>query len=197
MEAFSYLTTFISLIPALAITYVLGGLADLVQHHVGRGTGRVRWSSIYLGWAVLLVLAIASEWWVLYGWHRHEAFNFWLFAFLLVKPCLLLFISRLFVPDLEPGADVDLEAHYFHVYRWTVPLYAAVMLLDIADTLLHGMDSYRRLGGLRYVAVIVGLALLFLTPLLTRRRAYHRAVVGLWLILIVGLQLFFNTATIR
>jgi hypothetical protein len=52
MDAFSYLVTFISLIPALALTRVLGGLADLVQYHVRPAASRARWSALFVLWSL-------------------------------------------------------------------------------------------------------------------------------------------------
>jgi len=198
MDAFSYLITFIALIPALALTRVLGGLADLVQHHLRAAAGRVRWSALFVAWALVLVLFNAYEWWLIYGWRDQGPYSFWLFAFLLVKPSILLFVARLFMPDVEPGAEIDLQAHYFSVIRWVVPLMGAYILLDIPDTLLHGREHFERLGGLRYAGVLVAWVALIYTPLLfTRRRWVH------WLLFVLGfgmallVQTLFNTAVIR
>src|ERR1700683_1497698 len=178
LDPFSYLAPFIAIIPAIALAYIFGGLADLVQHQVTPRAGRVRWSVLYLAWTVILVLSIAYEWFVLCGGGQHGDFNFWFVSFLLVKPSLLLFMARLLIPTLERGTDVDLEAQYFQVYRWIVPLYAAWVLLDIPDTLLHtleGINSFQKYGGVRYVAVVVSLcSILLLAPLLSRNRTWHR-----------------------
>ncbi|HEX8457792.1 MAG TPA: hypothetical protein VF656_10885 [Pyrinomonadaceae bacterium] len=198
MDAFSYLVTFISLIPALALTRVLGGLADLVQHHVRPRSGRVRWSGLFVLWSLALVLYNAYEWWLIYGWRKTSPFSFWLFAFLLVKPSLLLFVARLFMPDVEPGDDIDLDAHYFGVIRWIVPLISLYILLDIPDTLLHGSDHFARLGGMRYALLVIAMSLLFIVPLLfTRRRSVHWLLFGLGFIVSIILQVTFNTSVIR
>ena len=198
MDAFSYLVTFIGLIPALALTRVLGGLADLVQHHVSPARGRVRWSGLFVLWAIVLVLFNAYEWWLIYGWRNQAPFRFWLFAFLLVKPSILLFLARLFMPDVEPGAEIDLEAHYYSVLRWVVPLTALYILLDIPDTLLHGRETFARLGGWRYAAVLVGWAAICYPPLLlTRNRVVHWLVLAIGLALALIVQTIFNTAVIR
>jgi hypothetical protein len=197
MDAFSYLTAFIALIPALALTRILGGLADLVQHHVRPAEGRVRWSALFVLWSLALVLFNAYEWWLIFGWRDQGPYSFWLFAFLLVKPSILLFVARLFMPDVEPEAEIDLEAHYHSVIRWVAPLIAAYILLDIPDTLLHGRAHFEALGGIRYAAVLVGWVVIVYTPLmLTRRRWVH------WLAFAVGfgmallVQTIFNTAVI-
>lgn len=198
MDAFSYLVTFIGLIPALALTRVLGGLADLVQHHVSPAPGRVRWSGLFVLWALVLVLFNAYEWWLIYGWRTEAPFRFWLFAFLLVKPSILLFVARLFMPDVERGAEIDLEAHYDSVLRWVVPLIALYILLDIPDTLLHGGAAFERLGGWRYAAVLVAWVTVCYPPLLlTRNRVVHWLVLALGLALALLVQTVFNTATIR
>lgn len=198
MDAFSYLVTFIGLIPALALTRVLGGLADLVQHDVGPALGRVRWSGLFVFWSMALVLYNAYEWWLIYGWRKTSPFSFWLFAFLLVKPSLLLFVARLLMPDVERGAEIDLQAHYFAVIRWVASLVAIYTLMDIPDSLLHGRENFERLGGIRYAGLVAGGVAVFLVPLLfTRRRWVH------WLLFALGfgfsflLQITFNTALIR
>ncbi|HEX8694401.1 MAG TPA: hypothetical protein VF746_18410 [Longimicrobium sp.] len=197
MDAFSYLVTFIALIPALALTRVLGGLADLVQHHLRPGSGRVRWSGLFVFWALSLVLFNAYEWWLLYGWRHQAPFGFWLFAFLLVKPSLLLFMARLFMPDVEPGTNIDLDTHYFGVVRWVVPLMALYILLDIPDTLLHRREHFARLGGVRYAGLLVGwIAVIYVPLLFTRRRRVHWLLLGLGFGVALLVQTIFNTAVI-
>ena len=66
-----------------------------------RGEGRVRWSALFVLWSLALVLFNAYEWWLIFGWRGQGPYSFWLFAFLLVKPSLLLFVARLFIPDVE------------------------------------------------------------------------------------------------
>jgi hypothetical protein len=198
MDAFSYLVTFISLIPALALTRVLGGLADLVQHHVRPAAGRVRWSALFVLWSLSLVLYNAYEWWLIYGWRKTSPIGFWLFAFLLVKPSLLFFVGRLFMPDVEAGAEINLDEHYFSVIRWVVPLLCLYILLDIPDTLLHGREHFERLGGFRYVGVLfAGVAILLAPLLFTRRRWVHWLLFGLGFVGSLLIQVTFNTAAIR
>ena len=198
MDAFSYVVTFIALVPALALTRVLGGLADLVQHDIEKEGRGVRWSGLFVVWCLNLLLYNAYEWWLIFGWRNHSPFEFWIFAFLLVKPSILLFTARLLMPDVDPDATVDLDAHYFRVLPWVVPLLAAYVVLDIPDTLLHGLDHFRKLGGMRYVGSLVGWVVLLYPPfLLTRRRAVH------WLVWVLGLGFFLvlqatlNTSSIR
>lgn len=197
MDAFSYLVTFVALIPALALTRVLGGLADLVQHHLRPVPGRVRWSGLFVLWSLALVLFNAWEWWVLWGWRHAAPYSFWIFAFLLVKPSLLLFVSRLFMPDVERGVDVDLDAHYFSVVRWVTPLVAAYVLLDIPDTLLHGVTNFERYGGWRYAGFLLAWVLVVYAPLLfTRRRWLHWLLFGLGFAVNLLAQAYFNSGVI-
>jgi hypothetical protein len=115
-----------------------------------------------------------------------------------VKPSLLFFVARLFMPDVEPGAEIDLDAHYFSVVRWLVPLISLYILLDIPDTLLHGPEHFERLGGFRYVALLVaGVAILLVPLLFTRRRWAHWLLFGLGFVGSLLLQITFNTAAIR
>lgn len=194
MEAFSHLTAFLAIIPALALSRVLGGTADLLQHQLSDTPGRVRWSGLFVLTAVLLTVSIALTWWIAFNWHDEPPYPFALFCFFLIAPSTYLFVARLLIPDVEPGADVDLDRHYFAVARWVFPLLALTVLLDTVDTRLHGLDRFEEVRGVAYVAgnAVWAAALALLG--LARQRAYHWVVPSgtagyqSWLLFVAGID---------
>lgn len=105
---------------------------------------------------------------------------------------------RVYARQRAPASSLDLDAHYFSVLRWVVPLMSIYILLDIPDTLLHGGGHFERLGGMRYAGVLVAwVALLYIPLLLTRRRWLHWLLFGLGLAVTLIAQVTFNTSVIR
>ena len=197
MDPFSYIVTFVALIPALALTWLLGGTADLVQHGLSKTPGRVTWSGLFIIAVVGAVFGIAFQWWIIYIWHDQGPYNFTTFAFLLVRPAVLLFIARLLIPDIEPNADVDLDGHYFAVIRWAAPLTAVYILLDLPDPLLHGPERFAELGGVWYAVFVVAWAALYGSLGVVRSRRYHWIIASvLWGVFALS-QVAFGTGVLE
>jgi hypothetical protein len=191
VDSFSYLVTFIALVPALALARGLGGAADLVYQALNDTPGRVRWSGLFVFFALGLVTTAAWEWWLLAGWADEGPFTFNTFQFLVLKPALLLFIARLFMPDVEAGTDVDLERHYFTVARWVYPLLAVLALLSLPATYLGVLDHFSPDEVASNTAVIAVWATICASLGFTRRRAWHWAgLVALNVIHVIGQQAY-------
>jgi hypothetical protein len=196
MDSFSYLVTFIALVPALALARVLSGLADLIQHGLSETPGTVRWSGLYVLLAVGLITATSWEWWLLFNWRDEGAISFHWFQYLLIKPSILLVAARLLIPDIESTAHIDLEHHYFAVARWVFPLIAALPLLDLPPAYLGVVDHITPGDLLPYTAVLLSFALVCASLGVVRRPSWHWVgLVTLNLILLAG-QLYFGTAVL-
>lgn len=175
MDSFSYIATFVALVPALALGRVLGGMADLVYHAFSDTPGRVRWSGLFVVVAAGLVTSVAWEWWLFSHWADEAPFSFNTFQFLLLKPALLLFVARLYMPEIEPGVDVDLERHYFTVARWVFPLIAVLALLNLVPTYLDVFEQFSRADVLSNTAVIVVWSAICASMGFIRRNGWHWA----------------------
>lgn len=194
MDPYSHLTTFIAIIPAFALSRVLGGAADLIQHNMDGTPGSVRWSWLFVLVSTQFVTSIALTWWILFNWHDEPPYSFTLFFFFLLAPSIYIVIARLLMPDLEPDAHVDLEQHYFTVARWIFSLFALVVVLDIVDTLLHGADRFEEVGGAIYAAGNLLVAAVFVSLGFVRHRAYHWVALcctqgyQIWLLFVAGID---------
>ena len=167
METFSYLAGFSTLILGLAVARLLQGLADLTEERA-----RVRFDWIAVGWMLGLLAACAWEWWIILRWRTFTGWTFGHFAFLLLKPAILFYLSSLVMPRIPDGGMVDLREHYVRIHRYFFILFTVFMLLDLADTALKGMDYFRGFGAGYPISIVVQAAIQFAAAF-TRRRWYH------------------------
>lgn len=196
METFSYLVTFIALVPALALARVLSGLADLIQHGLSETPGTVRWSGLFVLLAVGLITATSWEWWLLFNWRNEGLISFQWFQYLLIKPSILLIAARLLMPDIEPSADIDLERHYFAVARWIFPLIATLPLLDLPPAYLGVVDQLRPVDLYPYTAVLLVFALICATLGFVKRPHWHWGGLVMLNVILLGGQAYFGTAVL-
>jgi hypothetical protein len=192
MEAFPYLTTFIALVPALALARVLSGLADLIQHGLSGTPGTVRWSGLFVVLAVGITTATAWEWWLLFNWRDEARLTFFWFQFLLIKPSLLLVIARLLIPDIQPGTDIDLDDHYFVVAPSVFPLFAIVPLFDLPAAHLGVITALGPAAVVPYSVLIVIWSALCASLAAIRRRWWHWLVLFLLNAIVFAGQLAFG-----
>jgi hypothetical protein len=192
VNAFTHLTAFIALVPALALARVFIGLADLIQHSLSDTPGTVRWSGLFVVLALGIATATSWEWWLLFNWREGPRLTFLTFQFLLIKPLILLVIARLLIPDVRGDADIDLEHHYFAVARWVFPLFATVALFDLPAAHLGAVDQLDASEIAPYTVTIIVWTLICASLGWTRNRSWHWT--GLILLnLIVGVgQIYFE-----
>ena len=78
MAAFEYLSVLISIILALGMTRVLGGVGEMLQ---ARSHRRIYW--VHAIWIVNLFLYLVIAWWIFYRWRNQQPWTFFLFVFVL------------------------------------------------------------------------------------------------------------------
>src|SRR3954468_4656556 len=76
LGAFEYLSVLISIILALGMTRVLGGVGEMLQ---ARSRHRIYW--VHIIWIVNLFLYLVIAWWIFYRWRDQQPWNFYLFLF--------------------------------------------------------------------------------------------------------------------
>ena len=182
MERLPYLATFVSLILGLGVANVLANLSALIKR--GR---QADWYWIHTLWGVFLLLAMASEWWILLQWERVAEIGFFIYLFLLVKPSILFVASDLLFPDGRGGGRVSLEEHFFAVRRPLFLVLAAYPIADLVDTLLKGWDHFRDLGPI-YPILVLGGATIAMTGAFNRSERVHGALVlGTYAVLLTAI----------
>ncbi len=113
MDAFSYLSVLISIILALGMTRVLGGVGEMLQ---ARSRRRVYW--VHAVWIANLFLYLVVAWWIFYRWRTQQPWTFFLFIFVLISPTILYLASLLLFPR-EGAIDesITYKAHYYANHR--------------------------------------------------------------------------------
>jgi hypothetical protein len=168
MNAFDYLSVLISIILALAMTRVLGGVGEMLQ---ARSHRHIYW--VHVIWIINLFLYLVVEWWIFYRWRNQQAWTFLLFIFVLIGPTLLYLASILLFPR-EAVADesVDYKTHYYANHRAFFIIFGLYGPVDVVDTLLKGVPHFLEQGPPYVVSTI-----LFVTGMtiaaITRNERYH------------------------
>jgi hypothetical protein len=113
MGAFEYLSVLISIILALGMTRVLGGVGEMLQ---AKSLRRLYW--VHTIWIINLFLYLVIAWWIFYRWRNQQPWTFLLFVFVLISPTILYLASLLLFPresDVDPA--IDYKTHYYANHR--------------------------------------------------------------------------------
>jgi hypothetical protein len=141
MSTFEFVTVLLSIVVGLGITRLLGGLGRAIEI---RGSFKGYW--VQALWSVTVGLWFLVFWWVVvFSYQNYERWVFINFVHLLLYATLLYLLSVLIIPrDLKPGTD--LEKHFFKVRPWFFGIAALVSFVEMADSLMHGLDNLLSFG---------------------------------------------------
>ncbi len=121
MSTFEYMSVMHSIVLALGIARVLGGIAGLA-----RDWRRLETKWFFLGWLVLL-LALHMGWW--FGlWNRFgemRDITIWTFFLWFLIPASFYIASRLLIPEFQERSTPDLEQRFDEV---RIPFFACFVL---------------------------------------------------------------------
>ena len=121
MSTFEYMSVMHSIVLALGIARVLGGIAG-----VARDWRRLETKWFFLGWLALL-LALHMGWW--FGlWIRFgemSDISLWTFFVWFLVPASFYIASRLLIPEFHEGSTPDLEQQFDKV---RIPFFACFVL---------------------------------------------------------------------
>ena len=169
MAAFEYLSVLISIILALGMTRVLGGVGEMLQ---ARSHRRIYW--VHAIWIINLFLYLVIAWWIFYRWRNQEPWRFLLFIFVLISPTLLYLASLLLFPrEGDVDAAVDYKTHYYANHRAFFAIFSMFTVVDIADTLLKGIPHFLALGKPYIISSVLYFSGM-VTAAITRNERYHQ-----------------------
>lgn len=131
INAFEYVTVFISIILGLGVTQILTGIADLVHQ-----SDRVKVYWPHVVWILLVLILHVQEWYVTFELRTFTAWRLPVFLFVLLYPITLFITARLLFPFGFSDETIDLKAFYYKNYRKIFLFGAILALLSILDNLI-------------------------------------------------------------
>jgi hypothetical protein len=163
---FEHLAVLISIVLGLGLTHLLTSVQRLVQ-----ARQRVRLYWLPLLWVALIFVSLIEWWWASFALRQHAVWNFFYFLFVLLSPVSLYLAAAFVLPDVEPGARLDLREHYYDNRRWFFAMLAASPALDAVRRALEA-GSWTDFGAISnaVAAALVG-------SLAASRRPSHHALV--------------------
>ncbi|HYK23944.1 MAG TPA: hypothetical protein VEU75_04705 [Candidatus Acidoferrum sp.] len=168
MAAFEYLSVLISIILALGMTRVLGGVGEMLQ---ARSHRRIYW--VHVVWIINLFLYLVIAWWIFYRWRNQQPWTFYLFVFVLISPTILYLASLLLFPrESDIDHAIDYKTHYYANHRAFFVLFGLFTPVDIVDSLLKGVPHFLALGPAYFASGVLYFAGL-MTAAITRNQRYH------------------------
>ncbi|GHN03185.1 hypothetical protein WSM22_46740 [Cytophagales bacterium WSM2-2] len=131
INAFEYVTVFISIILGLGVTQILTGIADLVHQ---KERVKVYWP--HTVWVLLALILHVQEWWVIFELRTFERWRLPTFLFIMLYPTVLFILARLLFPFGYSEGAIDLKEFYYKNYRKIFLFVSILAMLSILDNLI-------------------------------------------------------------
>lgn len=149
-DQFTYVSAFLSIVVALAMTHLLGGVAAIIRGKVAR------YSLVYFAWIGLLLFGCVDFWFSLWGLHAQVEWPLPFVMFLLLAATLLYLTCHLIVPD-DPGeGGFDLVAFVDgHRRRYIAALFLYILCGTVANLLIAGFADAVWINGATLVLLAV------------------------------------------
>lgn len=140
MNIYNHILTVISIIVGLAITRILVGFADFVQH-----PDRLKPYTVQVIWGIALMIHVLRFWWWEYqvddiGSRAHILAAYF---FIATYACLLFFLCTLLFPD-DPGQYGSYLEYFISVRRGFFAVLIGVLIVGIPDSAIKGEALMRQ-----------------------------------------------------
>lgn len=179
MDLFSYILILSSVIYALAVAQILGGVSRLVQY-----PHPVRTFAPHTMWVINLFMFIFLVWWATWEFRAIE-WTFPKYAYILIAPTLLFLACSLLIPESLRNDVVDLESHFFRIRRLFFGAYFFGALAVIVDGNVLGNEAIWHSGRVAHI-VMLGAAI---AGYVSANRKTHVALAAVTLIAYLGAAL--------
>lgn len=129
MALFEYAMVMVSIVLALGVAQLLGGISELVRS-----------PHAYLAhtfWVLALFFYHVLLWWAMWDLRRIDNWTFLAFMYLILGPTLLFFATNLLLPRTATEST-DWETHFFSVRLWFFMAMTATVIWGISVTWLVG-----------------------------------------------------------
>ena len=162
MNAFEFITEFLSFAYALAVSHVLFAAARMIRHR-----HRLIFSWPHALWMANAVMLLFSNWISLYDFRSMQVMTIWTILTLFTFVTALYFTCALVTPDFERD-DYDMRAFHEREYRAYV---GAILALDIVSFLANLQAGSSGIADwASQNAVVFAMLPMAILPLLSRNR---------------------------
>lgn len=181
-ELFSYLSAFVTIVLAVAMT-------DMIQstHRLIRARRKVTWDARPLVFAAIVALAVVSEFFSLWSNFAVTEVSMTRLLWLLATPAVFALLAYSVLPDECPDGGLDLAQFYDEERRIWVLLFTVAMAMDVARTVEESLGMGWPLRN--YFQFVGPYAALMLFSLILIYRAHQKFWSWLGLILLAGAML--------
>lgn len=180
MSTFEFVTILLSIVVGLGFTRLLSGLGRAIEL---RGRVKIYWVQII--WSINVGFYLVMFWWaVIFSYSALESWRFINFASLFFYAILLYLQAALIIPSkLEP--DMDFEAHFYSIRSWFFSIAGLIHLVELLDTLMHGLDNLLEFGFLYIFMHVTGMVFAVIA-MRTKSRVFHGIICLVYLISMVS-----------
>ena len=170
MSTFEFVSVLMSIVVGLGITRILSDLASLAEFRA-----KVRFDGITFLWTLNVLGYHLIYWWVVVNnWRIRETWTFTGFAALFLYGVALYFCAALVLPRAT-GKEIDLKERFDSIRTPFFSLWLVVLLSEVVDSLLKGVDYVLGELGIAYVLMIAMTGSLTVLAIRIRDRRFHWA----------------------
>jgi hypothetical protein len=170
MTTFEFVSVLMSIVVGLGITRILSDLASLAEFRAN-----VRFDGITFVWTLNVLGYHLIYWWVVVNnWRTRETWSFAGFAALFLYGVALYFCAALVLPRAT-DKELDLKDRFESIRTPFFSLWLVVLLSEVIDSLLKGVDYVLGELGTPYVLLISLTGILTVSATRIRNRRFHWA----------------------
>lgn len=182
MTQFEFLSVFISIVLAFAVSDILSSWGEQI-----RLRKILRHYPLHSAWTVLVLVIVIQSWWALWLMSDHGSWTFPEYASLILPYLLIALIAYTLTPSFDAD-ERDIKRYYFDNASWVFALAAAylaswfVFSCFVDDQGLYDQGSVARLVGF----------LLMIALAIWKNERFHAAAViaacaleGIWIVMTV------------
>lgn len=135
-DQFTYVSAFLSIVVALALTHLLGGIATILRARVVRKSWR------HAAWMGFFVFACVDYWFSLWGLRQETDWSLGSVMFWLALAIVLYICTRLIVPPASEDAELNVVAFDdAHRRQYLAALFLYIAMGAIANLAISGFAT--------------------------------------------------------
>ena len=181
MSPFEFVTIFYSVILGLALTHIFRAVSDLYEIRE-----RVKMYWLNSVWVITVIMWSTYQWWGLWDLSiRLLTWNYAQYWFCVTNLASIYFFTTLVLPKATDEGIIDLEVHYFSVYK----AFFAIVAYSLFSTVVinHYLFGNNLISAATIPPFIVGC--FAVAAIFTKSKLYHQIIGVLILIIFIGFQL--------